>query len=170
MNNTGRVYAFDIHKDKLKLIKQNYTRLGITNIECDVMDDAVYNEKLADFADRLLIDVPCSGLGIIRKKPEIKWSKDIIQVNDIIKIQREIMKNAARYVKKGGILLYSTCTINKNENEENVKWFLDQFPNFSFEPIFYGKLDNINYGENGVTVLPDKYMDGFFIAKFKRIR
>jgi 16S rRNA (cytosine967-C5)-methyltransferase len=72
--------------------------------------------------------------------------------------------------KKEGILLYSTCTINKNENEENVKWFLDQFPNFSFEPIFYGKLDNINYGENGVTVLPDKYMDGFFIAKFKRIR
>lgn len=170
MDNTGRVYAFDIHKDKLQLIRQNYTRLGITNIECDVMDAAVYNERLADFADRVLIDVPCSGLGIIRKKPEIKWSKDVTQVNDLIKIQREIMKNAAQYVKKDGILLYSTCTINKNENEENVKWFLDKFPNFSIEPVYYGKLDNINYGENGVTVLPNKYMDGFFIAKFKRIR
>jgi 16S rRNA (cytosine967-C5)-methyltransferase len=170
MNNTGKVYAFDIHKDKLRLIKQNYTRLGINNIECDVMNAAVYNDNLHNFADRVLIDVPCSGLGIIRKKPEIKWSKDLNQLNDIIKIQREIMKNAALYVKKEGILLYSTCTLNKKENEGNVKWFLSNFSDYDIVESFFGKADNIEYSKYGATILPNEYMDGFFIAKFKRLQ
>lgn len=170
MNNTGEVHAFDIHKDKLSLIEQNSKRLGITNMKCDVIDAAVYNDDLKDSAERVLIDVPCSGLGIIRKKPEIKWTKDLKQLNDIIKIQRSIMKNAASYVKIGGVLLYSTCTLNKKENEDNVKWFLSNFTNYNMEQLFYGDLDNILYDKYGVTILPNEYMDGFFIAKFKRIR
>ena len=170
MNNTGRVYAFDIHKDKLSLIEKNAKRLGITNITCDVLDAAVYNDKLKDSADRVLIDVPCSGLGIIRKKPEIKWTKNSKQLDDIIQIQRDIMKNASKYVKSGGVLLYSTCTLNKKENEENIKWFINNFENFILEPIFFGDVSNIIYNELGTTILPNDYMDGFFIAKFKRIR
>jgi 16S rRNA (cytosine967-C5)-methyltransferase len=170
MNNTGKIQAYDIHKDKLALIEQNSKRLGITNIKCDVLDAAVYNEYLKDSAERVLIDVPCSGLGIIRKKPEIKWTKNLKQLKEIIKIQREIMNSAAKYVKIGGVLLYSTCTLNKKENENNVKWFLSNFPNYNIEQLFYGELDNIEYGKYGVTVLPNEYMDGFFIAKFKRIR
>jgi 16S rRNA (cytosine967-C5)-methyltransferase len=170
MNNTGEVHAFDIHKDKLSLIEQNSKRLGITNMKCDVIDAAVYNDDLKDSAERVLIDVPCSGLGIIRKKPEIKWTKDLKQLNDIIKIQRSIMKNTASYVKIGGVLLYSTCTLNKKENEDNVKWFLSNFTNYNMEQLFYGDLDNILYDKYGVTILPNEYMDGFFIAKFKRIR
>ena len=170
MNNTGKIHAYDIHKDKLSLIEQNSKRLGITNIKCGVLDAAVYNGELKDTAERVLIDVPCSGLGIIRKKPEIKWTKNLKQLKKIIKIQRDIMSSAAKYVKIGGVLLYSTCTLNKKENENNVKWFLSNFTNYNIEESFYGELDNIIYDKYGVTILPNEYMDGFFIAKFKRIR
>lgn len=169
MNNRGKIRAFDIHKDKLSLIKDNAARLGITIINCDVMDAAVFNKELIDSAQRVLIDVPCSGLGIIRKKPEIKWTKNLHQLRDLKMIQRSIMENAASYVKKDGILLYSTCTINKDENEENIKWFLNKFNNYKIIPLFYGKLDNIIYSDYGVTILPNNFMDGFFVAKLKRL-
>ncbi|MCM8710571.1 16S rRNA (cytosine(967)-C(5))-methyltransferase RsmB [Clostridium sp. SYSU_GA19001] len=170
MNNTGKVFAFDIHKDKLSLIKQNAKRLGINNIICEVMDASIYNNNLKNSAERVLIDVPCSGLGIIRKKPEIKWTKEYEQFNKIIEIQRKIMSNAALYVKVGGVLLYSTCTINKEENEENVKWFLNNYKDYKLEPLFFGNVDNFIYSDFGLTILPNKYMDGFFIAKFKKVR
>ncbi|EGO88506.1 16S rRNA (cytosine(967)-C(5))-methyltransferase RsmB [Clostridium botulinum C] len=171
MNNTGKVMAFDIHENKLSLVKDNAKRLGINNIECSKLDASKFNEKLKETADAVLIDVPCSGLGIIRKKPEIKYTKNMESVKDIVNIQKEIMKNAARYVKVGGTLLYSTCTINKKENEQNIDWFIRNFPEYTVEPIFYGEMDNIIYNENRtVTILPNKYMDGFFIAKLKRNR
>ena len=169
MGNTGRVRAFDIHKNKLSLIKENLNRIGITNTTCDVMDATEYSEELFESADRVLIDVPCSGLGIIRKKPEIKWSKNLRDIDGIIDIQRNIMENASQYVKKGGVLLYSTCTLNKNENESNVDWFIESHPEFKIEPLFYGEFDNINYSDKGyVTIFPNEYMDGFFIAKIKK--
>ncbi len=166
MRNTGHISAFDIHKNKLSLIKENLKRIGITNTTCDVADATIYAENLFESADRVLMDVPCSGLGIIRKKPEIKWSKDISNMKSIIDIQRKIMDNASKYVKKGGVLLYSTCTLNKEENESNIEWFMDTHPNFKIEPMFYGEFHNINYSDKGyVTILPNEYMDGFFIAK-----
>ncbi|MEG2016897.1 MAG: 16S rRNA (cytosine(967)-C(5))-methyltransferase RsmB [Clostridium sp.] len=169
MNNTGRVIGFDIYDHKLELIKSNSERLGLTNIELGLLDATKSEESLKNLGDRVLIDVPCSGLGIIRKKPEIKYTKREKELKAIISVQREIMKNAATYVKPGGILLYSTCTINKWENEDNLKWFLWNFKDFDIEPLNFGKVDNIVYGENGcVTVLPNEYMDGFFIAKLRR--
>ena len=169
MSNTGHVRAFDIHKNKLSLIKENLNRIGITNTTCDVMDATEYSEDLFESADRVLIDVPCSGLGIIRKKPEIKWSKNIKDINSIVDIQRKIMENASKYVKKGGVLVYSTCTLNKQENESNVDWFIESHPEFKIEPVFYGKLDNISYSDKGyVTIFPNEYMDGFFIAKIRK--
>lgn len=171
MNNTGKVYAFDIHENKLSLIKDNIDRLGITNIKCDVMDASKLNRELINKADRVLIDVPCSGLGIIRKKPEIKWTKNSKALNELVTIQRDIMECAAEYVKEDGIIIYSTCTLNKAENEENVRWFLKKFSNFKLEPLYYGKVDNIIYDKDGfVTILPNNAMDGFFMAKFKKIR
>lgn len=166
MKNTGHVYAFDIHKNKLSLINENLKRIGITNTTCEVMDATVYAEELFESADRVLIDVPCSGLGIIRKKPEIKWSKDISNMKSIIETQRKIMDNASKYVKKGGVIVYSTCTLNKEENEDNIQWFIESHPDFKIEPVFYGEFNNINYSEKGhVTILPNEYMDGFFITK-----
>ncbi|MDU4889089.1 MAG: 16S rRNA (cytosine(967)-C(5))-methyltransferase RsmB [Clostridium sp.] len=169
MNNTGKVYGFDIYEHKLQLIKNNCDRLGLNTIELGILDATERSEKLKESGDRVLIDVPCSGLGIIRKKPEIKYTKREKELKEIVAIQRKIMENAAGYVKKGGILLYSTCTINKDENENNIQWFLKKFQGFQVEPLNFGKVENVIYDEKGcVTVLPNEYMDGFFIAKLKR--
>lgn len=170
MNNTGKVFAYDLHKNKLTLIEQNIKRLGITNIICKEMDSSIYNEALKESADRVLIDVPCSGFGIIRKKPEIKYTKSKKSIQGLIKIQRNIMKNAAEYVKNHGFVIYSTCTLNKEENEENIKWFIKTNPNFKIEMINFGKCENIVYNKEGfLTILPNKYMDGFFICKLKKM-
>lgn len=169
MNNTGTVYAFDIHSDKLALIEQNAKRLGISNIKCSALDATIFRDDLKCHADRVLIDVPCSGLGIIRKKPEIKWTKNEAELSKLINIQRKIMSNASSYVKQGGFLLYSTCTLNKKENEENIKWFLAKYKKFVIEPVFFGNVNNICYSDFGVTILPNEHMDGFFIAKLKKI-
>ncbi|WPC40737.1 16S rRNA (cytosine(967)-C(5))-methyltransferase RsmB [Clostridium sp. JS66] len=168
-NNQGKIFAFDIHENKLPLIKENAKRLGITNVKCGTLDASKYMDIYEEKGDRVLIDVPCSGLGIIRKKPEIKWNKDKESLESLVKIQKTIMLNAAKYVKKNGKLIYATCTLNKEENEENIKWFIKKRPDFQIEPIYYGKLDNIIYHNEGyITILPNKYMDGFFIAKMIR--
>lgn len=169
MDNTGTVKAFDIYNHKLKLVEDNAKRLGVTNISCEILDATTYSDSLRNSADRILIDVPCSGIGIIRKKPEIKWSKSLKDLSTLIDIQRKIISNAVKYLKPGGIMIYSTCTLNKHENEENIEWLTKQFPAISVEPLYYGKLDNLIYHEKGyVTILPNEYMDGFFIAKLKR--
>ncbi|AUM96279.1 TPA: 16S rRNA (cytosine(967)-C(5))-methyltransferase RsmB [Clostridium botulinum] len=169
INNKSKVYAYDVHQNKLSLIEENAKRLGIKNIETDVCDAAVFNKELKEIAHRVLMDVPCSGLGIIRKKPEIKWTKNEKEIKNIIDIQRKIMNNGASYLKKGGILLYSTCTLNKEENEENINWFLKKHKNFKIEHLYYGDVDNIIYHKEGfVSILPNDKMDGFFIAKLKK--
>ncbi|MGH4138071.1 16S rRNA (cytosine(967)-C(5))-methyltransferase RsmB [Clostridium sp.] len=171
MRNTGHISAFDLHENKLSLINQNLNRIGIINTTCNVMDATIYDSNLFKSADRVLIDVPCSGLGIIRKKPEIKWSKHIKDIENIVITQRKIMENASKYVKSGGVLVYSTCTLNKEENEGNVDWFIENHPEFKVQPVFYGKRSNINYSDVGyVTILPNEYMDGFFIAKIIKAR
>ncbi|MDP4144688.1 MAG: 16S rRNA (cytosine(967)-C(5))-methyltransferase RsmB [Bacillota bacterium] len=169
LNNTGELIACDIHENKISLIKENVERLGLRNIKYKTLDASKFDENFENRFDRVLIDVPCSGIGIIRKKPEIKWSKDNNQLDRIVKIQRDIMDNASRYVKNGGILLYSTCTINKGENETNIDWFLKNHKDYNLEKIFYGPADNLIYNTQGsVTIIPNKYMDGFFIAKLRR--
>lgn len=170
MNDKVNIKAFDIHSHKLKLIQDNAKRMGIDNISYYEFDATEFNEELKNSAEGVMIDVPCSGLGIIRKKPEIKYTKQKSDFKGIIEVQRKIMINAASYVKVGGNLIYSTCTINKKENEENIQWFIKKFPQYSIEPLFWGKSDNFLYNEDGsVTILPNKYMDGFFITKLKKL-
>ncbi|SHH17374.1 16S rRNA (cytosine(967)-C(5))-methyltransferase RsmB [Clostridium grantii] len=169
MNNTGNIIACDIYDHKLKLVKDNIERLGIENVELMNFDATVYNEKFVNYADRVLIDVPCSGLGIIRKKPEIKWNKNKNELDALIKIQKDILVKAADYVKSGGYLIYSTCTLNKNENIKNISWFLEKDDRFEIEKIFLGNLSNLRYDNLGtLTILPNENMDGFYIARLKR--
>lgn len=169
LNNTGKVLAFDLHENKLSLIEENVNRLGLTNVTVGVMDATKLDTKYVSAADSVLIDVPCSGVGIIRKKPEIKWNKTRNSLKELVPVQREIMENAWTYLKPGGILVYSTCTLNKEENEDNVDWFLNKHKDASIEKIFMGNQDNFMYNENGsLTILPNQYMDGFFVAKFKK--
>lgn len=169
LNNTGEVLGFDLHENKLELVKENYERLGITSIKLAQMDATKLDAKLVSYADRVLLDVPCSGIGIIRKKPEIKWTKKRKDLKEIVEVQREILENAWEYLKTGGVMVYSTCTLNKEENEENIKWFLSKHKDATIEKVFIGKGANLCYDQMGtLTILPNEYMDGFFVAKIKK--
>ena len=169
LQNTGKVLAFDLHESKLGLIRENCERLGLTNVEVNTNDATKLNSKLIECSDRILLDVPCSGIGIIRKKPEIKWNKTRNDLRDVIPVQRDIMENAWKYLRTGGIMIYSTCTLNKEENEENIEWFLSSHKDCNIKKIFVGKQDNLVYNRNGsLTIMPNEYMDGFFVAKLEK--
>lgn len=166
MNNTGQVISRDIYDHKLKLIKASAKRLGLTNVDVQEFDGMKLDrESIAKF-DYVLADVPCSGLGIIRKKPEIKWNKSRKSLKDLVPTQREIMENAWTYLKSGGTMLYSTCTLNVEENQDNIEWFLNNHKDAKVEKIFLGNMDNFMYNNDGsLTILPNEYMDGFYVAK-----
>lgn len=169
LEGTGKVHAFDLHENKLSLINENLERLGLNNVEVDVMDATKLDPKYVAYADKVLIDVPCSGLGIIRKKPEIKWNKSRKSLKDLVPTQREIMENAWAYSKNGGTMIYSTCTLNTEENQDNIEWFLNKHKDAKVEKIFLGNMDNFIYNNDGsLTILPNEYMDGFYICKISK--
>lgn len=165
MENKGELLSCDLHGSKLRLITNGAKRLGI-----DIITAREQNAKLSvcDYIekfDRVLCDVPCSGLGIIFKKPDIKY-KSIEDIKNLPKIQYEILNNCSKYVKIGGVLVYSTCTLNKQENENNIEKFLQE--NKGFEPLDFSVGDIKSKG--GVfTFLPHRdKTDGFFVAKMVR--
>lgn len=162
MNNEGTVRCFDLYKNRVELIRSGAKRLGLTCISADVYDASEFNAEIGT-ADRVLCDVPCSGLGIIRRKPEIKY-KSIKSLAGLPEIQYNILQNAARYVKKGGTLVYSTCTLIRRENEDVCRRFLEE--NDDFYPVT--PAPNISQ-DQFLTLLPHKNGgDGFFIASFRR--
>lgn len=145
----ARIYAFDLYEHKVGLINKNCERLGIKNVSASVGDATVFAEEFSGKADKVLCDVLCSGIGIIRKKPDIKWNRDFDDFSDLSDIQSKIIENASRYVKGGGKLVYSTCTLNKCENEEIVRQFLK------------GHKFSIEFEK---TILPEGDFDGFYIC------
>ena len=164
MNNTGKIYSCDIHEHRVELIKSGAKRLGIENIIPTVNDATIFNEEFID-ADCVLCDVPCSGLGIIGKKPEIKY-KSLDEIKELIPIQKEILSTASKYVKKGGTLVYSTCSINPNENRKICDWFLKEHEDFYSVKVSPESERCIDEGDY-LTLLPHiNNCDGFFIAKF----
>lgn len=170
MNNTGKVVARDVFDHKLKLIKNAVDRLGLTNVEVQKSDASIIDESCIDKFDYVLADVPCSGLGIIRRKPEIKF-KAKAELKDLPVIQKNILENASKYVKIGGNLVYSTCTIQDVENIDVVTDFLKENENFELVPIDEVKVDLDNEDKGYLKIYPNIHgMDGFFIAKFKRVR
>lgn len=132
MNDKGKVIAVDKYSSKLRFIEEGALRLGLTSIE--LMTEDARNLRLKEPVDIVLTDVPCSGLGTISKKPDIKWKREQEDIAKIVELQREIMTNAAKMVKSGGVFVYSTCTIEPEENEENIKWFLNEYPEFELDP------------------------------------
>lgn len=169
MQNSGKISAFDMYEHKVKLIKNGAYRLGIKNVSAVVRD--ALDKRLMPLADRVLCDVPCSGLGILRRKPEIRYKEDL-GLDTLPEAQYSILDNSAKCVKKGGILIYSTCTLNPAENENNVSRFLSQ--HLEFKPlkikIKSDIIKRISTMENAVTLLPDKNgTDGFFISAFIKL-
>ncbi len=155
MKNHGRIIAADIYETKLELIKENAKRLGIKIIEPLLLDAREIGDKFFNQADKVLIDAPCSGLGVIRRKADLRWKKTLAEIVELPKLQAEIISSAAKAVKKGGTLIYSTCTIIRRENEDIVENFLKLNKNFKIV-----EMKNFLPHVDGT--------DGFFIAKLVR--
>jgi 16S rRNA (cytosine967-C5)-methyltransferase len=174
MGNKGSLLSADLHPHRVELLKKNLERLGVCMAKTQVMDAMVYQPTLCDQFDKVLVDVPCSGLGVIRKKPEIKWEKSKEDVVALSELQYRILKTVSNYVKVGGSLVYSTCTINRDENEHVVDLFLKEHPSFDKEDIRYLLPKGVFTDEKPhhfVTLYPHLHgVDGFFIAKIKRAK
>ncbi len=160
MNNDGRILACDLHEKRVKLIKNGAERLGISIIEAFCNDAKIFNESFPA-ADKILCDVPCSGFGVIRSKPEIKYT-DIDTVKGLPEIQYDILTTAAKYLKCGGELVYSTCTLNRSENDGVIDKFL--FENKNFVPA-----EIPGYNDYKLTIFPKDFdCEGFFISKIRK--
>ena len=165
MNGKGRIIAFDLHENKLSLVRESAKRLGIDVIETSAMDGRTPIPELFGKADRVLCDVPCSGFGVLGKKPELRY-KSPEESARLPEIQRAILDNASRYVKVGGTLVYSTCTLLPEENQQNIQEFLARHPEFSLAPWSVGSLE---VSSGMITLMPHIHnTDGFFIAKLIR--
>ncbi|MDX9917030.1 MAG: 16S rRNA (cytosine(967)-C(5))-methyltransferase RsmB [Gudongella sp.] len=172
INDSGIVYARDIYPHKINLIKGLQNRLDTKSIHVELNDALILDEELINKIDYCLVDAPCSGLGIIRRKPDIKLTRDLQDIEELIKLQKNILSISAKYVKPGGIMVYSTCTLNINENLGNVRWFLDQNRDFRLTPIVLstGKVLSDTQSEGYVELFPNVHgTDGFFIARMERI-
>lgn len=155
MEDIGQITSCDIYDHKIELINSMKDKLGMNSIEAVLNDGIVINNDFIEAFDKAILDVPCSGLGLVKKKPDIKYTKTLKDLEELEKIQRQILDRGSQYIRHDGYLLYSTCTISPMENEENIKWFLE---NYEYDLILEKKYlcgINTNY-------------DGFYIALLKR--
>ena len=158
MENEGEIFAFDIYEHKLDIINDTAARLGVEIIHTKLGDATEFKEEYAGSADCVLVDAPCSGLGIMRRKPEIKYMKEEADLIELAELQSTILNTAAKYVKKGGTLVYSTCTISDRENDTVVKQFLS-------------KNEDFELAAQPIQLLPcNGGTDGFYMAKFQKRR
>lgn len=167
-----RVSARDLTRFKVERIQENCSRLGIENVEAIVWDAEKPDASVIGCADVVIADLPCSGLGVLGKKPDIKYKLKESQLKELALLQRQILEISQSYVKDGGVLIYSTCTINRKENEENRDWFLKNF-NFipeSLDPYLPDQLKNAESGKGYLQLLQGIHpTDGFFLSKFRKM-
>ncbi len=167
MGGTGHITSCDIHPHKINLIANGAERLGLSNITAQLQSAAEFVPQWEGKMDAVIADVPCSGYGIIRKKPDIRY-KDPDTMNDLPKLQLAILQNQSRYVKPGGVLLYSTCTLVRKENEGVIKAFLKENSDFVLEPLPLPEKFPTNT-TGMMTLVPGQYdTDGFFICRLRR--
>lgn len=165
MGGDGRLYAFDLHESKLSLIRASGARLGVLP-DTRAVDATVGEPTLFGCADRVICDVPCSGLGVLGKKPDLRYRE---RSETLAPLGLAILKASTRYLKAGGTLVYSTCTLSPDENEENVRRFLSE--NESFAPVDFAFGGDLCSRDGMLTLLPHRHgTDGFFIAKLKKIK
>ncbi|MDR1773962.1 MAG: 16S rRNA (cytosine(967)-C(5))-methyltransferase RsmB [Clostridioides sp.] len=170
MKNTGKVIARDIFAHKVKLIEDSVKRLGLKNVEAQEYDATKFDNKNVDKFDYVICDVPCSGFGIVRRKPEIKY-KNYEEIKDLPIVQKNILNNASKYLKVGGTLVYSTCTIQSEEDENIIEEFLKENKNYKLDKIDSIDIDLEQQDTGMIKIFPNIHsMDGFFIAKLVRFQ
>lgn len=175
MNNRGEIIANDLHPHKENLIRKQAERLGISIIRTVIGDALTIAERMDGLFDRILLDAPCSGFGVIRRKPDLKWSKGPEDVGAIAELQYQLLESVSRLLKKGGLLIYSTCTIEPEENGDLVRRFIARNPEYKLDETFTHDLPSELLKESVqsqgmMQILPHQYgSDGFFIARLIRI-
>lgn len=174
LHGSGHVEARDLTDYKVGLIQENIFRSGAQNIEAVKWDATVLDEASVEKADIVVADLPCSGLGVLGKKTDLKYKMTQDTQKELVLLQREILSKVQSYVKPDGTLIYSTCTIHAGENMENVHWFLKEYPQFELVPIadcLCGELKESVQEEGCLQLLPGIHKsDGFFIAKFRKVK
>ena len=172
LNGSGHVEARDLTEYKVGLIQENIERTGLSNVEAVQQDALIFDETSVGKADIVLADLPCSGLGVLAKKTDLKYKATKEGADSLAKLQREMLKNVQAYVKDEGKLVYSTCTINPAENMDNVHWFLNEYPEFELIDIHGLLCEELqkDVKENGcIQLLPGVHQsDGFFLACMKK--
>ena len=171
LDGTGMVEVRDLTLSKIDMVQDNIKRCGFTNIRTKVQDALVFDPDSVNKADIVIADLPCSGLGIIGRKPDIKYRMTPEDLESLAALQREILSVVQAYVKPGGRLIFSTCTINRKENEENAQWFLDHFPFncIDLKGKLGDKLASAATKQEYIQLLPGIHpCDGFFIAAFQK--
>ena len=167
MGGEGEIHSFDLHESKLSLIAEGAERLGIDIIDIDCVDATEPREDLFGKADKVICDAPCSGLGVLGKKPDLRYKTEE-SVSELPSLQLSILKESAKYLRVGGELLYSTCTLRREENEEVVEKFLECNPKFTKTDF---NVENISSIDGMMTLVPHVHnTDGFFMAKLKRVK
>lgn len=177
VDNNAEIEAWDLHESRIKLVEQNAKRLGIDIIKTKVNDATKYKEEYFEKFDKILLDVPCLGLGVLKRKPDIKWQRNQDDINTISKIQYEILNICSNYLKQGGELVYSTCSILNSENKEIIFKFLENNSNFKIKEIeiLQDKNKTNNYFKKYIVdnkfiqVYQNEKTDGFFICKLKKM-
>lgn len=172
MNGKGIVIARDLTEEKTDLIEENIERTELENIRVEAADARIQDNGMIEKADVVLADLPCSGLGIMGRKNDIKYNVDREQMKELADLQKKILKNAVSYVKPGGVLVYSTCTINPEENEENFRWIQKEsgFEPEDLRPLLPKNLSSDTAEQGYVQLLPGVHpCDGFFVGKLRRV-
>lgn len=176
MEDIGAIHAFDLHKKKINLINEKASVLQLSIIDAKHGDARGLGTLLAEGSyDRIIVDAPCTGLGVIRGKPDVKYSKQLEDIYRLANIQLDILTSIAPLLKEDGLIIYSTCTIDKEENEEVVKKFLDRHPNYEIDQRFFDALpegfsDSAGISEYGLQLFPQTFhTDGFFLTRFKKV-
>lgn len=171
MNNKGNIEAWDIHEHRVKLVQETSKRLGINIINAKVNDATIYKEEYKEYFDKILLDVPCLGMGVLKRKPDIKWQRKKPDIEEITKIQMKILETCSKYLKSGGELVYSTCSIFNEENRQIIEKFIKKNKEFEIVKIkeieqeFFNKyIINSKY----ISVYQNEKTDGFFICKIAK--
>lgn len=170
MHNKGKIVAWDIYEERLKQVEQNAKRLGIDIIQTEVHDATKLKEEYVEKFDKILLDVPCLGLGVIRRKPDIKWNRQEEDIKEISDIQFNILKTCSKYLKRNGTLVYSTCSMLKEENDAIIEKFIkeENFETVNIEEQIPNEFSKITT-KDMVQFLPSQKHDGFFITMLKKI-
>lgn len=182
MKNKGEIFAFDVYEHRTKLVDENCKRLGINIVKTKVNDASCYNEEYKNKFDKILLDVPCLGIGVLKRKPDIKWQKKKEDIEEISKLQFEILDICSKYLKPGGEIVYSTCSVFRKENRDIIEKFLEKNSNFKLDNLYnilnekiYNKdkffIQFVDKENNGyLEVLQNEKTDGFFICKLRNIK